>query len=151
MPDNEPISANQIRAIWTICLKELRWNRDEVHQRIGKKSVKDLTRGEAKELLDILSTMVGTQKQNWYRQCQERVFLPPSVRSMQPVTKAQMRIIIHLAGVVFDRNIERFAGFLLKRMRINRIVTINQAQTIIEALKSMSRRGRQHVKAGHRR
>jgi len=136
----EAITSGQIRAIWTICLRELKLTRDEVHERIGKDSVKEMSRSEAEEFLNTLNEALGNRMREWYQKCEERFFLPVGVKSVQPVKPGQMRLIIHLAGKVFDCNAERFAGFLLKRKRANRIVTYWQAVETIETLKSMNQR-----------
>ena len=144
MQKNEMLTPGQRRGIWAKCRGELGWNPDEVHEYIGKKSVNDLTKVEAGELLKALNRIIGEKErseiQDWYRECEERFFLPSNVKSIDNFTSAQMRMIIHHAGIVFDQNLERFAGFLKKRMRTNIIATNNQARAIIQALKSMSER-----------
>lgn len=140
MRKNEMLTAGQRKAIWAIGRGELHLDRDGVHEAIGKNSVNDLTKIEAKEMIEILKKLAGQRERNWYQACEERFFLQPGVKSINPVRPAQMRLIIHLAGQVFEHSVERFAGFLLKRKRAKRIVTYWQAVEIIETLKSMSNR-----------
>jgi len=150
MPENEALTHNQRKAIWAICRGELGWDRDAVHEYIGRGSVNDLSRIEAKELLDILNRLVGEKERNWYRICEEQFFLPANVKSVQPVKPGQMRLIIHLAGEVFEQNIARFKGFLMKRKGMAIISTYGQAVGMIETLKSMNQRGGKRGKSAVR-
>ena len=150
MGKDKMLTHEQRKLIWTLCRKHLGWSPDEVHLFIGKESVNHLSREEAVKAIERLKQLVGEQERNWYKGCEERFFLPENVRSFDPMTSAQIRMIIFHAGIVFEHNLNRFTGFLLKRFRINRITTNKKARDIIEALISMSKRRKPHAKAVNR-
>lgn len=143
MPDR--LTAAQMRKIWAVARKQLGLDDELLHafveSRTGKPSLRELTRDEAKSVIDELARLAGDAG--------ERTVLVPvgpggRMMACPLASRAQHWYIKRLAAELgWDSNPSRLRGFCKKYAGVDRPewLTREQAGKVIEGLKKLRERG----------
>ncbi|MBI3352266.1 MAG: DUF1018 domain-containing protein [Nitrospirae bacterium] len=134
LKSSEAISKKQMRAIWALS-NRLGLQEEDLHARVesisGKKSIRALTKSEARHVIEDLLLLAGSQKRGSEKSTLEK----------GKVTQAQMDFIYETGRKIGWKK-EHIFGLAKKMYRVSQLknLRVEQASGLIEALKAIQNR-----------